>query len=147
VRGVLLMDSPVIGGWRAAALSAWPNAPASVIRRPRHQPQTQTPVGQPGQLMYFRSKTFASGTTRCCATIEHGTDVERDDKAKTPTLCNATSASTTTSETAIYNTLPTSWTPCSKRKPLEMPAAFVGGLRSVEDQTSRHGPDPGDHPD
>ncbi|MES2912645.1 MAG: alpha/beta fold hydrolase, partial [Pseudomonadota bacterium] len=83
VRGVLLLDSPVIGGWRATALSVAKRAqlvgsvsPGAVSRRRKNEWLDKDEV-----LAYFRSKkTFASWNEEVLLDyIEYGThDGARD---------------------------------------------------------------------
>ena len=137
VRGVLLMDSPVIGGWRAAALSVAKRArlvgsvgPGTISRKRKHQWASQDEV-----MAHFRSKkAFAQWDDQVLRDyIEHGThDVERDDKGNDPAAVQRHLSFDRDVETAIYNTLPDIMDALLKHKPLKCPAAFIGGLQSVE---------------
>ena len=137
VRGVLLMDSPVIGGWRAAALSVAKRArlvgsvgPGTISRKRKHQWASQDEV-----MAHFRSKkAFAQWDDQVLRDyIEHGThDAERDDKGNDAAAVQRHLSFDRDVETAIYNTLPDIMDALLKRKPLKCPAAFIGGLQSVE---------------
>ena len=137
VRGVLLMDSPVIGGWRATALSVAKRArlvgsvgPGTISRKRKHQWASQDEV-----MAHFRSKkAFAQWDDQVLRDyIEHGThDVEREDKANDAAAVQRHLSFDRDVETAIYNTLPDIMDALLKRKPLKCPAAFIGGLQSVE---------------
>ena len=134
LRGVLLLDSPVIGGWRAAAVGVAKSArlvgsvgPGTVSRRRKNQWANQADV-----LAHFRSKkAFAQWDEQALHDyITHGTH-----DAASPT--NAEEMLRHLSfdrdvETAIYNTLPHNMDALLKRKPLKCPVAFIGGLQSVE---------------
>ena len=131
VRGVLLLDSPVIGGWRAAALGVAKRAklvgsvsPGAVSRRRKNQWLDRDEV-----LAYFRSKkTFAHWNQEVLNDyIEHGTHnapAEGGDQRRLSFDRDV--------ETAIYNTLPDNLEQLIKRHPLTCPVAFVGGLQSAE---------------
>jgi pimeloyl-ACP methyl ester carboxylesterase len=133
VRGVLLMDSPVIGGWRAAALSVAKRArlvgsvgPGTISRRRKNQWDSQDAV-----MAHFRSKkAFAQWDERVLRDyIEHGT---HDAQSQDPTAIQRHLSFDRDVETAIYNTLPDIMDALLKRRPLACPAAFIGGLQSVE---------------
>lgn len=130
VRGVLLLDSPVIGGWRAAALSVAKRArlvgtisPGAVSRKRRTEW-----LGKDEVLGYFRSKkAFAAWDEQVLRDyIEHGTH-----DADTPERQRLLSFDRDV-ETAIYNTLPHTFESLLKSHPLQCPVAFIGGRQSVE---------------
>ena len=133
VRGVLLMDSPVIGGWRAAALSVAKRArlvgsvgPGTISRKRKNQWASQDAV-----MAHFRSKkAFAQWDEQVLRDyIEHGT---HDREGQSPSEVQRHLSFDRDVETAIYNTLPDIMDALLKRKPLTCPAAFIGGLQSVE---------------
>jgi pimeloyl-ACP methyl ester carboxylesterase len=127
VRGVVLIDSPVLGGWRARTLELAKRtqlvgsvSPGKVSRRRRN-----TWPDAPAARAHFESKTaFARWDPQVLSDyIEHGThDVggqrmlafERD------------------VETAIYNTLPHNLDRLLRRHPLPCPVGFIGGEQSLE---------------
>jgi pimeloyl-ACP methyl ester carboxylesterase len=127
VRGVLLIDSPILGGWRAAALSVAKRAqlvgsisPGAISRKRRHQW-----LGQAEVLAHFRSKkAFARWDEQVLRDyIEHGTH----DAGGQRLLSFDRDV-----ETAIYNTLPDNLEALLKRHPLKCPVAFIGGRQSAE---------------
>lgn len=131
VRGVLLIDSPILGGWRAAALSVAKRAqlvgsisPGAISRKRRHQWLDQAEV-----LAHFRSKkAFARWDEQVLRDyIEHGTHDAQDDGGNQRLLSFDRDV-----ETAIYNTLPDNLEGLLKRHPLKCPVAFIGGRQSVE---------------
>ena len=133
VRGVLLMDSPVIGGWRAAAVGVAKSAnlvgtvgPGTISRRRKNQWASQAEV-----LAHFRSKkAFAQWDEQALRDyIEHGT---HDAAGETTAEVLRHLSFDRDVETAIYNTLPHNMDALLKRKPLKCPVAFIGGLQSVE---------------
>jgi len=127
VRGVLLIDSPILGGWRAAALSVVKRAqlvgsisPGAISRKRRHEW-----LGRDEVLAHFRSKkAFARWDEQVLRDyIEHGTH----DAAGQRLLSFDRNV-----ETAIYNTLPDNIEGLLKRHPLKCPVAFIGGRQSAE---------------
>jgi pimeloyl-ACP methyl ester carboxylesterase len=127
VRGVLLIDSPVLGGWRAAALSVAKRAqlvgtitPGAISRKRRQQW-----LGVDEVLAHFRSKkAFARWDEQVLRDyIEHGTH----DAAGQRLLSFDRDV-----ETAIYNTLPDNLDRLLKQHPLKCPVAFIGARQSVE---------------
>jgi pimeloyl-ACP methyl ester carboxylesterase len=127
VRGVLMIDSPVLGGWRATALSMAKRAqlvgsitPGAVSRKRRQQWLSRDEV-----LAHFRSKKpFAQWDEQVLRDyIEHGTH----DAAGQRLLSFDRDV-----ETAIYNTLPDNLDRLLKANPLKCPAAFIGARQSSE---------------
>lgn len=127
LRGVLLLDSPVIGGWRATALGMAKRAklvgtisPGAVSRK-----RKQEWLGKGEVLAHFRSKkAFASWNEQVlCDYIEHGTHDANDQRLL---------SFDRDVETAIYNTLPDNLEQLIKRHPLTCPVAFIGGRQSLE---------------
>jgi pimeloyl-ACP methyl ester carboxylesterase len=127
VRGVLLIDSPILGGWRAAALSVAKRAqlvgtitPGAISRKRRQQW-----LGVDEVLAHFRSKkAFARWDEQVLRDyIEHGTH----DAAGQRLLSFDRDV-----ETAIYNTLPDNLDRLLKQHPLKCPVAFIGARQSVE---------------
>lgn len=131
VRGVLLIDSPILGGWRAAALSVAKRAqlvgsisPGAVSRKRRHQWLDQAEV-----LAHFRSKkAFAQWDEQVLLDyIEYGTHDAQGEGDNQRMLSFDRDV-----ETAIYNTLPHNLEGLLKRHPLKCPVAFIGGRQSAE---------------
>ncbi len=128
VRGVVLLDSPVIGGWKTTALRA---AKASgIVGRisPGKISQRRTQSWASEQATYdnFKSKrAFALWEDAVLRDyITHGTTTGEDGKRHL--------SFDRAIETQIYNTLPDNLPSLLRSKPLLVPAAFIGGLQSVE---------------
>jgi len=132
VRGVLLIDAPVLGGWRATALSMVKRAqlvgsitPGAISRKRRQQW-----LGRDEVLAYFRSKkAFAKWDERVLRDyIEHGTH----DATTAQGQSQRQLSFDRDVETAIYNTLPDNLERLLKANPLRCPAAFIGARQSSE---------------
>jgi pimeloyl-ACP methyl ester carboxylesterase len=127
-RGVLLLDSPLLGGWKAQALGAIKRTPlvgsitpGAVSRKRRHRWPTADEA-----LAHFRhKKAFARWHPQVLHDyIEHGT---QDDEEGQRVLSFDRDV-----ETAIYNTLPHNLDTLLRRHPVKCPVAFIGGLQSEE---------------
>ena len=127
LRGVVLLDSPLIGGWRAAALSVAKRArlvgsisPGSISQKRRHQW-----LGKDEVFAHFRSKkTFALWDQEVLRDyIEHGTHDAEGQRLL---------SFDRNVETAIYNTLPDNLDKLVRSHPLKCPVTFIGGRQSVE---------------
>ena len=132
VKGVLMIDSPILGGWRAKALSVAKRArlvgsisPGAISRKRRQQW-----LGRDEVLAHFRSKkAFARWDEKVLRDyIEHGTHEGEGDSAQGQRLLSFDRDV----ETAIYNTLPDNLEGLLKIHPLTCPSAFIGGRQSVE---------------
>lgn len=126
-RGVLLIDSPILGGWRATTLGVIKRtqlvgsvSPGAVSRRRKNAWADADAV-----LAHFRhKKAFARWDAQVLADyVAHGTH-EMDGQRVL--------AFDRDVETAIYNTLPDNLDRLLKRHPLKCPVAFIGGTRSEE---------------
>lgn len=132
VRGVVLIDSPVLGGWRARTLELVKRtqlvgsiSPGKISRRRRHSwPDVQTAHA------HFSSKqAFARwDATVLRDYIHHGTRDELDAHGKAHRVL----AFDREVETAIYNTLPHNLDRLLRRHPLQCPVGFIGGTESQE---------------
>ena len=131
VRGVVLLDSPVIGGWRAAALGVAKRArlvgsvsPGAVSRKRKNQW-----LGKEEVFAHFRSKKmFALWDEEMLRDyIEYGTH-EAPDSTEGQRLLSFDRVV----ETAIYNTLPHNLEQILKQHPLQCPVSFIGGRQSAE---------------
>ena len=125
--GLVLLDSPVLSGWKARAVQVAKAAgigerfmPSNVSKRRRQQWDSADAAFE-----HFASKPafrrWAPGVLRdyiASGTESHGAlrrlSFHRD------------------VETAIYNTLPDNLDRLLKRTPLKCPAAFIGGRQSLE---------------
>jgi len=126
-RGVLLLDSPLLGGWKAKALGAMKRtqlvgslSPGAVSRQRRNRWASVEAAFE-----HFRhKKAFAKWEEQVlrdyverCMHDEDGQRALSFDRDI---------------ETAIYNTLPDNLDRLLQRHPLKCPAAFIGGLQSAE---------------
>ena len=138
VRGVLLLDSPLIGGWRATALGVAKRAklvgsisPGVVSRKRKN-----LWLGKDEVLAHFRSKkTFARWDEEVLRDyIEHGTHDAPSPAGQLETTAEQQRhlSFDRTIETAIYNTLPDNLGPLLRRHPLGCPVSFIGGRQSAE---------------
>lgn len=126
-RGVLLLDSPLLGGWKAQALGAMKRtqlvgsvSPGAVSRRRKNRWESRDAA-----LEHFRhKKAFARWDPQCLNDyIVHGTHDENGE---------CVLSFDREVETAIYNTLPDNLDRLLRRHPLRCPVAFIGGLQSEE---------------
>lgn len=127
VRGVLLIDSPIVGGWRATTLGmlkrtplAGSLSPGKISRKRRDRwPDREA------ALEHFRhKKAFAHWDPQVLHDyIEHGTHDEHGQRVL---------SFDRDVETAIYNTLPDNTDQLLRRHPLKCPVAFIGGTHSAE---------------
>ena len=131
IQGVLLLDSPLLGGWRARTVALAKRtqlvgaiSPGKISRKRRHTwPDAQA------VLEHFRhKKAFARWDPQVLHDyIEHGTvDVD------IPNGTQRILAFDRDVETAIYNTLPHNLDRLLRRHPLRCPVAFIGGTQSQE---------------
>ena len=127
VAGVLLLDTPLLGGWRAGALGMIKRtklvgavSPAKVSRSRRNSWPSQDAA-----LEHFKSKkAFARWDPQVLQDyIAHGMHMA-DGKCLLGFEREI--------ETAIYNTLPHNLDRMIKRHPLKCPVAFIGGRQSAE---------------
>lgn len=126
-RGVVMLDSPVLGGWRASALRVVKRtplidkiSPSGVARRRRNEWDDRQAVFE-----HFRSKPmFARWNEQVLHDyVNHGT-IDADGSwqlAFDPEI-----------EARIYATVPHNLDRLLRKHPLQCPVAFVGGLESVE---------------
>jgi pimeloyl-ACP methyl ester carboxylesterase len=131
VRGVLLVDSPILGGWRATTLGVIKStqlvgsfSPGAVSRRRRNNWPNRDAA-----LAYFQGKkAFSRWDPQVLRDyIAHGTHDEGQGAEKKRVLSFDRGV-----ETAIYNTLPHNLDAMLKRHPVQCPVAFLGGIASVE---------------
>ncbi len=126
-RAVVMLDSPVLRGWRAGAVSVAKRtalikrlSPSQVSRRRRNQWDDREAVFQ-----HFRAKRLFAGwdVQVLHDYVDHGTfDAEGTWRlAFDPVV-----------ESAIYDTLPHNIDRLLRQHPLKCPVAFVGGLQSAE---------------
>ena len=127
VKGVVMLDSPVLGGWKSSAISLAKRtglvgsfSPGAVSKRRRN---TWANVDE--AFAHFRpKKAFAHWDEQMLRDyVNYGTE-ERDGKR---VLCFDRDV-----ETAIYNGLPHNLERQLKRHPLQCPVHFIGGTDSAE---------------
>jgi pimeloyl-ACP methyl ester carboxylesterase len=126
-RAVLLVDSPILGGWRASTMAVMKRtqlvgsvSPGRVSRARRN-----TWPDPDAAMEHFRhKKAFARWDPRVLADyIDHGM-TDADGKRVLGFDREV--------ETAIYNTLPDNLDRLIRRHPLKCPVAFIGGAHSLE---------------
>jgi len=126
-RGVLMLDSPLLGGWKATTLGAMKRtplvgalSPGAVSRKRRDRWP-----GVAEALEHFRHKrAFARWDPQVLQDyVTHGT---REVDGERVLVFDRDV------ETHIYNTLPDHLDRLLRRHPLQCPAAFIGGLQSQE---------------
>ncbi|MCV0437071.1 MAG: alpha/beta hydrolase [Hydrogenophaga sp.] len=134
VKGVLLIDSPVLGGWRARTLELVKRtqlvgsiSPGKVSRGRRRS----WPDAEAVHAHFSGKKAFADWDPQVLRDyIDHGTRDEIDAQGHTHRVL----AFEREVETAIYNTLPHNLDRLLRRHPLQCPVGFIGGTRSLEMQ-------------
>lgn len=133
VRGVLLLDSPILGGWRARTLALAKGtqlvgavSPGRISRKRRQAWPDAAAV-----LAHFQHKrAFARWEPQCLQDyVAHGTH-----DADTPQGVQRVLSFDREVETQIYNTLPHNLDRLLRRHPLRCPVAFLGGTQSREMQ-------------
>jgi pimeloyl-ACP methyl ester carboxylesterase len=131
VKGVLLIDAPVLGGWRARTLELVKRtqlvgavSPGKVSRRRRNSWPSEADA-----LAHFASKkAFARWDPQVLHDyIAHGTHDAPHGQHTQRVLSFDRDV-----ETAIYNTLPHNLDRLLRRHPLQCPMAFMGGTDSQE---------------
>lgn len=126
-RGVLLVDSPILGGWRATTLGVIKRtqlvgavSPGAVSRKRRNA----WPSRDAAYEHFARKRMFARWQPQVLADyIDHCTHDEGGQRVL---------SFDRDVETAIYNALPDNLDRLLRRHPLRCPVAFVGGTRSAE---------------
>lgn len=127
VKGVLLLDSPVLGGWRARALELAKRtqlvgsiSPGKVSRKRRNA----WPDARAAFDHFAHKKAFARWDPQVLRDyVTHGLYDEDDRRVL---------AFDRAVESAIYNTMPHHLGSLLRKHPLRCPAAFIGGRASVE---------------
>lgn len=127
VKAVVLLDAPLLGGWRATTVGFAKQtqlvgsiSPGRVSRaRRQHWPD------KAAALAHFEHKRAFAGWHPAVLHdyIEHGMEHRPD---------GCWLAFDREVETQIYNTLPNHLAQLFKRHPLRCPVSFIGGLRSAE---------------
>jgi pimeloyl-ACP methyl ester carboxylesterase len=131
VCGVVMLDSPVLGGWRARTLEMAKRtqligalSPGKVSRKRRNSWDSETEAWE----HFAHKKSFARWHPQVLRDyIAHGTQ-----NAMTPKGPKRVLRFDRDIETRIYNTLPHNLDRLLRRHPLRCPVAFVGGTESQE---------------
>ncbi|MFN3829784.1 MAG: alpha/beta hydrolase [Tepidimonas ignava] len=132
VGGVVMLDSPVLGGWKARALAAAKHtrligavSPGRISRKRRNRWASADEA-----LQHFRHKrAFSRWDARVLADyIAAGTHDEVGPDGQVHRVLSFDRDI----ETAIYDTLPHHLDRLLRRHPLRCPVAFVGGTHSEE---------------
>jgi pimeloyl-ACP methyl ester carboxylesterase len=126
-RGVVLVDSPILGGWRSTAVGVMKTtqmfgslSPGAVSRNRRNNwPSVEA------AFEHFRhKKAFAKWEHEVLMDyVTHGT-IESDGKRILSFDRHV--------ETQFYNTVPDNLEQLLARHPVKCPVAFIGGLASIE---------------
>lgn len=132
VRGVVLIDSPVLGGWRARTLELIKRtqlvgsvSPGKISRKRRNT----WPDADAAHAHFASKRAFAAWEPQVLQDyIAHGTSDQTDAHGKQ----HRTLDFDREVETAIYNTLPHNLDRLLRRHPLRCPVGFIGGTRSLE---------------
>jgi pimeloyl-ACP methyl ester carboxylesterase len=131
LQGVVLLDSPVLGGWKATALRLGKKMPLMESMSPGKVSRTrrnQWPSRAAALEAFQAKKAFARWEPQMLKDyIQHGMAVDQNDASGKCVLSFSREI-----ETAIYNTLPDNLEGLLKRHPLQCPVAFLGGRLSHE---------------
>jgi pimeloyl-ACP methyl ester carboxylesterase len=131
VRGVVLLDSPLVGGWRAQALGLAKRTQlvGSVSPGKFSRKRRQHWSSFEAALAHFKSKkAFAKWHPQVLEDyIAHGTHDETVNGHRQRVLSFDRDV-----ETAIYNTLPSNLEALLRQHPVKCPVTFIGGTRSAE---------------
>ena len=126
-RGVLLLDAPLLGGWKATALGAMKRtqlvgsvSPGRVSRKRKHR----WPSRDAAFEHFRRKKAFARWDEQVLHDhVDHATHDEGGERVL---------SFDRDIETAIYNTLPHNLDRLLRRHPVACPVAFIGARQSEE---------------
>ena len=130
-QGVVLLDSPILGGWKAKTLQfakvtqlVGSISPGKISQNRRYSWDSAETA-----LAHFASKKiFAAWHPQMLQ--DYITHCTHDDEKTGKRVLSFDRAI----ETAFYNTLPHNLDRLIKRHPLQCPVAFIGGVSSVEMQ-------------
>lgn len=127
-QAVLMLDSPLVAGWRATSLAAAKRAqvlesvsPGKISSKRRNL----WPSREDALALFQGKKSFARWHPQMLQDyVQHGITPDGEGRY--------TLHFTREVETAIYNTVPHHFSHLLRKHPLQCPAAFVGGLQSKE---------------
>ena len=139
VRGVVMLDSPVVSGWRASTIGLIKRTPIMARFSPARasQRRRQTWPTRDAVLESFQKKrAFACWDPQVLKDyVVHGFRDVHDEHGQHVELAFSREI-----ETAIYNTLPDNVGGLLRRHPLRMPLSFVRGSHSFEMKQLGEGP-------
>ena len=131
-KGVVMLDSPVLGGWRAGLVRLGKQTPLVHRFSPgatSHRRRQEWPDADAAQQHFATKPVFAAWHPQALADyIRHGTEAAPSEELPERRRL----AFDREVETAIYNTLPDNIGPWLRRHPLQVPAALIGGTNSRE---------------
>ena len=131
VRGVVLLDSPMLGGWKAKLLKVGKHVPGAEVFSPASisRKRRTTWANEAEVLEHFQhKKVFAKWDPQVLQDyVKYGTQNE-----KTPQGTRRVLSFDRDVESAIYNSLPDHLEAYFKRHPLKCKTALIGGLQSRE---------------
>ncbi len=131
VRGVVLLDSPMLGGWKAKLLKTVKRVPGAEVFSPAaiSRKRRTTWANEAEVLEHFqRKKAFAKWHPQVLKDyVTYGTHDEQTAQGTRRVLSFDRDI-----ESAIYNGLPDHLETYFKRHPLKCKAALIGGLQSRE---------------
>ena len=132
VAGVVLLDSPVLAGWRAHSLHMIKLTgqmhrilPSRVSRRRRHQWDNREAA-----YTHFAAKAVFARWAPAVLRDYVACGTEADPEGATPDAVKL--AFTREVESRIYDTLPHRLMDVLRRHPIRVPVAYIGGTRSDE---------------
>jgi len=132
IAGVVLLDSPLLTGWRAKVLAASKHtrligavSPGRISRQRRTHWASQEEV----LAQWSKKRLFSKWDPACLADyVNHGTEMVTDANGQTQCVLRFDR----TVETQIYNTLPHNVDRLLRKHPLSCPVSFVAGTHSAE---------------
>jgi pimeloyl-ACP methyl ester carboxylesterase len=138
VASVVLIDSPVLSGWRAHSVQVLKAtglikrvSPGHVSRRRRWQ----WPSAEAAHEHFASKRVFALWQPEVLRDyILCGTEPDPDTAATTEAPNPVRLAFKRDIETRLYNTLPHHMGAVFERHPIQVPVSFLGGTRSVENR-------------
>jgi pimeloyl-ACP methyl ester carboxylesterase len=129
VRGVVLLDAPMLGGWKAKLLKVGKRLPGAEAFSPAaiSRKRRTTWANEAEVLAHFQNKkVFAKWHPQALQDyVTHGTHDEQTAQGTRRVLSFDRDI-----ESAIYNSLPDHLETYFKRHPLQCKAALIGGLQS-----------------
>ena len=132
IAGVLLLDSPLLTGWRSKLIAA--SKHTQLIKsvspgRISSQRRNQWPSQAEALAQWSTKKVFSRWDPACLNDyVTHGTEVVSDTNGQTH--CQLRFDRDV--ETQIYNTLPHNVDRLLRKHPLSCPVSFIAGTHSVE---------------